>query len=92
MEWEGKGSLSHSWPPPPFEVGRGVERAHVTDDVIGTDQKIPDWLIKITFLGEVETANRRAIKSRPDILLGYAALVGLWFFSVTPVNFIIILI
>ena len=36
MEWEGKGSLSHSWPPPPFEVGRGVERAHVTDDVIST--------------------------------------------------------
>lgn len=92
MEWEGEGSLSHSWPPPPFEVGRGVERTHVTDEVIGAEQKIPGWLIKITFLGEVETANKRAVKSRPDILLGCAALVGLWFFSVTPVNFIIILI
>ena len=91
MEWEGKGSLSHSWPPPTLELG-GVERAHVTDDVIGANQKIPDWLIKITYLGEVETANRRAVKSRPDILLGCDALLGLWFFSVIPVNFIVILI
>ena len=42
MEWEGKRSLSHSWPPPPLELEGGVERAHVTDDVIGADQKIPD--------------------------------------------------
>ena len=55
-------------------------------------RKFQTWLIKITFLGEVETANRRAIKSRPDILLGCDALLGLWFFSVIPVNFIIILI
>lgn len=68
MEWEGKGSLSHSWPPPPFEVGRGVERAHVTDDVIGTDQKIPDWLIKILFLVKTETAVRLGIKYRFGIM------------------------
>ena len=23
----------------------GMERAHVTDDLIGADQKIPDWLV-----------------------------------------------
>ena len=34
----------------------GLERTYVTDHLIGTDQKIPDWLIKIIFLGEVETA------------------------------------
>lgn len=34
----------------------GMERAQVTDYLIGGDQKIPDWLIKILFLGEVRTA------------------------------------
>lgn len=28
----------------------GAERAHVPDYLIGIDQKIPHWLIKITFL------------------------------------------
>lgn len=27
------------------------ERNHVTDYFIGIDQTIPDWLVKITFLG-----------------------------------------
>ena len=37
---------------------QGLQRAYVTvtDNLIGTDQKIPAWLIKIKFLGKVETA------------------------------------
>ena len=31
----------------------GIGRAHA-DYLIGTDQKIPDWLIKITCLGKVK--------------------------------------
>ena len=87
MEWEGKGSLSHSWPPPPFEVGRGVERAHVTDDVIGTDQKIPDWLIKITFLVKVQSTMRLGIKSRFGIMCTSDTIMGLWFFSLTVATY-----
>ena len=33
-----------------------IERALVTGYLIGADQKVPDWLIKITFLGKVKTA------------------------------------
>lgn len=40
----------------------GVERAHVADDLIGTHQKFPDWLVKMTFLGKVETAVRLGMK------------------------------
>lgn len=29
-----------------------MERAPMTDYLIGTDQKIPDWLIKFTLLGK----------------------------------------
>ena len=52
------GILSNSWPLLPLGVAGGMERAHMIEDVTGADQKIPDWLIKITFSGEVETANR----------------------------------
>lgn len=41
----------------------GMERAHVTDDLIDTDQKIPGWLTKMTLLGEVEAAVSLDIKS-----------------------------
>lgn len=41
----------------------GIERPRVTDYLIGVDQKIPDWLMKIRFLGEAETASRSGIKS-----------------------------
>lgn len=34
------------------------ERAQVIDDLIGIDQKIPDYLIKIRFLVKVETLIR----------------------------------
>ena len=36
----------------------------MTDDLIGVDQKMPAWLIKIMFLGEFEMALRSGIKSR----------------------------
>ena len=39
----------------------GMERAHVTD---WCDQKIPDSVVKNTFLGEVETAIRLGIKAQ----------------------------
>ena len=42
----------------------GMERVHMRDYLIGTDQKISDWLIKMTFLCRVETAVRLGIKSR----------------------------
>lgn len=33
-----------------------MERAHRTDYLVGADQNlVPDWLVKITFLGKVET-------------------------------------
>ena len=46
----------------------GMERACVTDYLLGADQKIPDWLIKILFLGEAETAIRSSIKTRFGIM------------------------
>ena len=33
--------------------GVRMNRTHLTSDLIGADQKIPNWLIKITFLGKV---------------------------------------
>ena len=46
----------------------GMERAmpHIT--LLVLDQKIPDWLIKIMFLGEVGTAIKLGIKVRFGIL------------------------
>lgn len=40
-----------------------MKRAHMTDDLIGDDQKIPDWVIEIMFLGDVEVAIRSGSKS-----------------------------
>lgn len=40
----------------------------MTDYFIGVDKKIPDWLIKILLLGEVETAIKSDIKSRFGIM------------------------
>lgn len=34
------------------------------DYLMGVDQKVPDWLMKIIFLGEFERAVRSGIKSR----------------------------
>ena len=53
--------LSHT---SPLGDGEGL----VTDYLIGADPKIPAWLIKITFLGNVETVIRSGNKSRFGIM------------------------
>lgn len=35
-----------------------IETVHVTDHLICTEQKIPHWPIKMTFLRKVETTER----------------------------------
>lgn len=45
-----------------------IERTHMTDHLISADQKIPSWLIKITFLKKVETATEAGSKSRFGIV------------------------
>lgn len=40
-----------------------VERAHLTDDLLGLHLKVPDWLIRTLFRGEAETV-RSGVKSR----------------------------
>ena len=54
---------------------------------VGADQKIPNWLIKITFLVKAETAVELGIKSRFGIISFSTsnAILGLWFFSLTTV-------
>ena len=54
-----------------------VERAPLTAYLIGADQKIPNGLIKITFLGKAETAIKFHIKSVFDIL-GIRQLMSFW--------------
>ena len=39
------------------------------DDLISVDQKIPNWLIKVTFLGKVKTTIRFGVKSRSGIMV-----------------------
>ena len=60
---------------------RGMERTHVTEYLTDTDQKIPDWLIKIMSLGKVVTTVRSDIKSR-FVVIGFSTsdtILGLWF-------------
>ena len=40
----------------------GKKRAYLADYLIGADQNIPDWLVKIIFLGKAETVIRLGIK------------------------------
>ena len=40
-----------------------MKRDHMVDNLTGADQKIPDLLVKFTFLGQVETAVKSGIKS-----------------------------
>ena len=54
-----------------------VKRAHLTSYLIGADQKIPNRLIKTTFLGKVETAIKLDVKSVFDIL-GIRQLMQFW--------------
>ena len=45
--------------------------------LIGVDQKISDWFIKITFLVKVETASRLGIKSRFGVM-GFSTVTPFW--------------
>lgn len=54
-----------------------VERSHLTAASLVLTQKIPNRLIKITFLGKVETAIKLDIKSVFDIL-GIRQLMQFW--------------
>lgn len=38
----------------PWGGGGGIKRTHVADYFIGASQKIPDWLIQLTFLVKIE--------------------------------------
>lgn len=61
----------------------------MADDLIGSEQKIPDYLIKITFLATIQTAIQLGIKSRISFM-GFStsdAILGLWIFSLPPVSF-----
>lgn len=56
-----------------------MKRAQVTDYLTGVYQKIPGWLIKIMFLGMVQTAIRSGFKSKFG-LMGFStvgAILGL---------------
>lgn len=65
----------------------GTEWAHVTDYIIGADQKIPEWLIRITFLGKVKTTSKSGIKSRFGMGFNSSdTILALWFFFLTPSN------
>ena len=77
--WEGNGT---GFITPLIPLGRQegmevAERSHLTAYLIGADQKIPNRLIKITFLGKVETAIKLDIKSVFDIL-GVRQLMQFW--------------
>lgn len=49
----------------------------MTNDLIGADQEIPDWLIKTTFLVKVRTAMKSGIKSRFGII-GFSMSDAIW--------------
>ena len=52
----------------PWWARGGIERVHVTDYLTDADQKIPEWLIKITFLVKVETTIRLGVKTKFGIM------------------------
>ena len=47
---------------------QGMERAHMTNDLVSADQKVPDWVMKITFPVNVKIAIMLGIKSRFGII------------------------
>lgn len=55
----------------------GDERAQVSDYLIHIAQKIPDWLIKFMFLGEVEASMRLGIKFKFSIM-GFSINDTIW--------------
>ena len=47
----------------PASASGGARRARKTDDLIGADQKIPNWLARITFPRKVKTTVRPGMKA-----------------------------
>lgn len=56
----------------PRGCGGGMKRTHVTGCLLGADQKIPNWQIKITFLVRAEGVIKSDVKSRICIM-GFSA-------------------
>ena len=51
----------------------------MTDYLIVLNQKIPDWFLKITYLGEAETANRLALNLDLVSWAFSGTILGWWF-------------
>ena len=63
------------------EEGEGEGHNPVTDYLIGANQRIADWVIKITFWGKVEIAGKSGFKSSFGIM-GFStsdAILAPWF-------------
>lgn len=60
----------------------------MTDYLAGADQKIPNLLIKITFLVMVETPVKLGLKSMLGLGFGTSDIIlDLWFLSLTSLPF-----
>lgn len=71
----------------------GKEGVYQDDNLAGVDQVIPDWLIKITFLGQTESAIRLGIKSQfDDVGLAQVTPYGACFLFLTKGTFYISMI
>ena len=55
----------------------GAERVYQADYLTGVDHEIPDWPVKIIFLGEFETLVKLGIKSWFDYV-GLPQIVTFW--------------
>lgn len=55
----------------------------MTDYLLDADQKIPNWLIKVTFMTKIKTVSKSGIKSRYGIMEFSTSdvILGLRFFS-----------
>lgn len=63
----------------------GTEWASAAEHIIGADQKIPEWFIRITFLERVKTTVKSGIKSRFGIGFNSSDIsLALLFFLLTP--------
>lgn len=63
----------------------GTEWASAAEHIIGADQKIPEWFIRITFLETVKTTVKSGIKSRFGIGFNSSDIsLALLFFLLTP--------
>lgn len=55
-----------------------MERAQITNCLVGADQKISNYLIKITFCKKVETATRSGFKFRFGVM-GFGIRDSIWY-------------